>query len=992
MKNTKFRPRAALAGAALLSALVWAPAPALAEVVFSTFTASRGTHEDKVHLAWSETSGSSGNGTYYVVRSSWTDGQLGMAHIGETPDTQFDDTTAEPGIPYRYAIGTKDVDGTTIYTDSQTEFRDGVVGWAGTLAEAVNVAASQGLYADKIRITWNVPSDASCGGIYTVFRRAEGGATSGYKRAAMNIRDTFYDDTDIVKDVVYEYHVTTFDDSVARSEDVRGWAADPPPIHTVTDLSATQGTLEDRVRLAWTAPENAASYELLRYHYVDSEAIREEIAEGLTDTGYDDLTADAGVRYNYAILVTDIYGRTSQSPYTADGWWLPETPVVTDFSASRGEYKDMVLLAWDVEVPEWIASYGVRRIYDQGEIQGFENLADSLTIPRYYDMAVTPDVRYRYQVWATDIWGRKSFSDVAEGWASPLPDNDDFEDARAISSKSGNDVAANDYATVQAGEPIPARWVAREEDWGDLLESEWKTDGHTLWWRYTAPCDGIVRFDTAGSVMEDGEMPILILSAFTGSTLGTLEEHPSNADASWGVNGCTNSLEVAAGTVYSLQVASCEWEETGEIHLNWAYTHLRLELDPNGGTISTNVVMVPVGQTLGDAMQSFPVPEREGYRLVDWKFENNASATASANFAVTESHVLAAEWEWISSNDDFEDAAPLDLFGQRSGSSAMPNTNATVQAGEPLLAAYPDATHTIWWWWRAPADGRASVSTTNSVDKYGYQIDTVLGVYTGSSLDSLVQVAKGDDGVDDSGFIDDVGTFWSFAEFEAKKETLYYICVGVNDKYNRQAVEGTICLNWSLEKSGGLSSGGFALLPPGASGPDIPLALGGVADPSVEDLIGDDVDVYNDFAEWANGKGAEDVRASAHAGASYQLGTTVLLQNEPEVTIDGVAVVSANPNGTPDDGAKAVRPREAGEPVTLTLNVTVSDGGEPVEVTAEKVAALVQATSDVCDWDSPETRLDPHAVALTTGSTTLVTIVATPGDGFVPQAFLRIAP
>ncbi|MBR6022819.1 MAG: hypothetical protein IK066_10450, partial [Kiritimatiellae bacterium] len=121
-------------------------------------------------------------------------------------------------------------------------------------------------------------------------------------------------------------------------------------------------------------------------------------------------------------------------------------------------------------------------------------------------------------------------------------------------------------------------------------------------------------------------------------------------------------------------------------------------------------------------------------------------------------------------------------------------------------------------------------------------------------------------------------------------------------------------------------------------------------------------------------------------------GTTELLQNEPEVTISGVGVVPANPNGTPDDGVKAVRPREAGAPVTLTLNVTVSDGGEPVEVTAEKVAALVQATSDVCDWESPEKRLDPHATALTTGSTTLVTIVATPGDGNEPQAFLRIAP
>lgn len=151
-------------------------------------------------------------------------------------------------------------------------------------------------------------------------------------------------------------------------------------------------------------------------------------------------------------------------------------------------------------------------------------------------------------------------------------------------------------------------------------------------------------------------------------------------------------------------------------------------------------------------------------------------------------------------------------------------------------------------------------------------------------------------------------------------------------------------------------------------------------------------DAYNDFAEWANGKGAEDVRASSHAAPSYLFGTMELLENEPEVSIDGAEIAAAQGNATTGPSAKAGNPKASGEPITLTLTVTVRDGGEPVEVTAAKVAALVVATRDTCDWESPGAKLDPHAEAVTSGSGTTVTIRATPGDGSESQAFLRIAP
>jgi hypothetical protein len=674
--------------------------------------------------------------------------------------------------------------------------------------------------------------------------------------------------------------------------------------------------------------------------------------------------------------------------------FLPALAGAVDFTASRGEYDDRVWLNWTPVDPASVASYDIVRFRDMGGVTGFEVLTNGMTSVGYLDTTVTPEVSYRYQLRIHDKWGRTWLSPFVNGWAFPRPDNDDFADARPISSKSGSDASTNNCASFQVSEPYPAG-VA--------------TAGRTVWWDFTAPLDGIVQFNTAGSCElrhwgEEGEWTedgiLTALAVYTGKAVTVLDEvcSATPGESTW----CSNAFEAASGTVYRIQVSGYgnyaydeelqAWsEDWGRICLNWGYTHYRVTLDPDGGTISTNTVMVPVGQKLGEALRSFPVPVREGYRFVDWKFENNASVSASANYAIAQSHTLKAEWAWISSNDNFEDALPLDAPGQAGGSSEILNANATLQEGEPLLAAYPDATHTIWWSWTAPADGTARFSTTNSVDSNGSQIDTVIGIYTGSSLDSLEQVAKGDDGVGDSGFIDDIGTFWSFAEFEAEKGTTYYICVGVNDKYNRQAVEGTICLNWSLETDG-KSHGNYALLPPGAGKPDISGALEGTLDGRLQELLGDSPETYNDFAEWANGKGGGDVRSSAHAAPSYLLGTSELLRNEPVITIEGMSLVPDQGGAAAGDGAKTVRPRDPDAPAALTLTVTVLDGSEPVEVTAAKVAALVEATRDACDWDSPEAKLDPHAEAITSGSGTTVTIAATPGDGAVPRAFLRVAP
>ena len=80
----------------------------------------------------------------------------------------------------------------------------------------------------------------------------------------------------------------------------------------------------------------------------------------------------------------------------------------------------------------------------------------------------------------------------------------------------------------------------------------------------------------------------------------------------------------------------------------------------------------------------------------------------------------------------------------------------------------------MWWRWTAPSSGAWSINTTGSA------IDTVMGVYTGASVDALTLIASDDD----SG-----GNGTSRVTFTATAGTLYHIAV---DGYNGE--EGSLAL------------------------------------------------------------------------------------------------------------------------------------------------------------------------------------------------------
>ena len=145
-------------------------------------------------------------------------------------------------------------------------------------------------------------------------------------------------------------------------------------------------------------------------------------------------------------------------------------------------------------------------------------------------------------------------------------------------------------------------------------------------------------------------------------------------------------------------------------------------------------------------------------------------------------------------NDNFADA--IRLTGTNVETSGS-NVGATKEASEPDHAGNPGGS-SVWWSWTADQTGYVTVSTWGSwrTDREPTDrepMDTLLGVYIGSSVSGLTLVANNDDRTDPV-FGDWFGlaTKSSQVAFIAKPGTIYYLAVDGYSEVDGSADEGTI--------------------------------------------------------------------------------------------------------------------------------------------------------------------------------------------------------
>lgn len=142
---------------------------------------------------------------------------------------------------------------------------------------------------------------------------------------------------------------------------------------------------------------------------------------------------------------------------------------------------------------------------------------------------------------------------VAAFFAAPAaalpPPNDNFADALELVGASGTVAGTTIEATKQPDEP---------DHVGNL-------GGHSIWYRWTAPHDGIATFETCGSDFDT------LLAAYTGTALPDLEPVEGNDDA------CSTESRIVfpaeEGTTYRVAVDGFDGE-SGHVALAWRLRQL----------------------------------------------------------------------------------------------------------------------------------------------------------------------------------------------------------------------------------------------------------------------------------------------------------------------------------------------------------------------------------------------------------------------------------
>ncbi len=302
------------------------------------------------------------------------------------------------------------------------------------------------------------------------------------------------------------------------------------------------------------------------------------------------------------------------------------------------------------------------------------------------------------------------------------PANDNFADAQPLTGSVGTLSGSNIGATKEPGEPDHAG----------------EAGGASVWFRWTPPGNGTWRFDTLGSSFDT------LLAIYTGSAVDSLSLVASNDD-SGGILTSQVSFAASGGTTYYI-AADGYGGATGSLVLNWALAGnlpVITSFEPATGGPGTSVTISGANFS-GVSAVGFSGVNTASFTTISSSqivaivspgagtgpisiTTSNGMTQSTANFVVTVRPPV---------NDAFANRLAIDgAVATVTGSSA----GATKEPGEPDHAGNAGGA-SVWWTWTAPSNGTYTVTTRGS------SFDTLLGIYTGSSVASLTAVAANDDG------------------------------------------------------------------------------------------------------------------------------------------------------------------------------------------------------------------------------------------------------
>jgi hypothetical protein len=310
--------------------------------------------------------------------------------------------------------------------------------------------------------------------------------------------------------------------------------------------------------------------------------------------------------------------------------------------------------------------------------------------------------------------------------------NDNFEDATEIAAPFLSVTGSNVGATRQTSEPNHVG----------------TTQGHSVWWTWTATADGPVTISTTNSSFDT------ILSVYAGSLVSSLSLVAENDDISREIRQSRVIFKAASGTNYRIAVDGYG-ESVGSIQLTVTQgtdvasapqiqqapsSQTRFAGGVGGGTnVEFRVVATgPLPLAYQWLHQGTNLPGATSPFLV----LTNASASDAGTYQVTVTNAFGSTSSPAAVltlaggafNDGFANRI---LVSGGSNTVYGSNLEATRESNEPNHAGNAGG-RSVWWKWVAPSNGVFEVNTTGS------PFDTLLAIYTNNVLSSLNLVAEND--------------------------------------------------------------------------------------------------------------------------------------------------------------------------------------------------------------------------------------------------------
>lgn len=252
--------------------------------------ASDGTYSDKVRIQWT---GDANGMSYQIFRSDTPDNDRIL--IGMADDPIYDDSTVVSGNEYWYYVK-------ACVDNLCSDFSLGDMGYAAhpTLDPPTGLHASDGIFLDKVEITWNVVLDSL---FYKIFRAESSGGTKFEIGSSIT---TSFEDFTPTPGVNYWYFVKACH-NIACSDFSNGdlgfvYVSIPD---VVGGLDASDGDYVGFVKLKWTPAERATIYQVYRALAPNHSRILINITD---NAKLDDVTADVWVKYWYWIKACNSTG------------------------------------------------------------------------------------------------------------------------------------------------------------------------------------------------------------------------------------------------------------------------------------------------------------------------------------------------------------------------------------------------------------------------------------------------------------------------------------------------------------------------------------------------------------------------------------------------------------------------------------------------------------------------------------------------------------